>query len=583
MRRHTGATGQRRRDRRPPSKGLAKAPTGIDGIDQITGGGLPRGRPTLVCGTPGCGKTLFAIEFLVRGAKQFGEPGVFVAFEETADELRDNVRSLGFELDDMVERGQLVVDHVHVERSEIEETGEYNLDGLFVRIAHAIDKVKAKRVVLDTIEVLFSGFSNEAVLRAELRRLFGWLKNKGVTAVITGERGERSLTRRGLEEYVSDCVLLLDQRIEDQVSTRRLRIVKYRGTAHGTNEYPFLIDEHGMSVLPITALGLHHAVSNELVSTGVPALDMMLGGSGLYRGSSVLVSGTAGSGKSSLAAHFAAASCRRGERCLYFAYEESEAQVVRNMRSIGLDLQPWLDKGLLQIHAARPSTHGLEMHLVAIHKLVRDVRPQAIVIDPINLIAAGTVAGTTAMLVRLIDFFKGNGITAFFTSLTGGGANLEQTDVGVSSLIDSWLLVRDLEINGERNRTLVILKSRGMNHSNQVREFLLTSAGIELRDAYLGVHGVLTGSARLGQEARDREVELVKLEQTTRARGELAARRVAIAAQIGTLQAQLDVVSSDLDRISGEQRGHEQRAATDQQAMSTSRRAPKPNGARHGR
>ncbi len=575
--------GQRRAARSPPD-GIPKAPTGIGGIDEVTGGGLPRGRPTLVCGTPGCGKTLFAMEFLVRGATQFDEPGVFVAFEETAEELRDNVRSLGFDLDHMVKRRQLLVDHVRVERSEIAETGEYNLDGLFIRIAHAIETVKAKRVVLDTLEALFSGFSEDAILRAELRRLFGWLKGKGVTAVITGERGDRHLTRRGLEEYVSDCVILLDQRIHEQVTTRRLRIVKYRGTAHGTNEYPFLIDEQGMSVLPITSLGLEHAVSDDLISTGVPALDAMFGGKGFYRGTSVLVSGTAGSGKTSLASHFVGASCRRGERCLFFAYEESEAQVVRNMRSIGLDLRPWIDKGLLQIHSARPSSHGLEMHLVAIHKLVRKVRPQAIVMDPIsNLIAVGTRNETNAMLVRLIDFFKASGITAMFTSLTTLGEALERAEIGVSSLIDSWLVVRDLELNGERNRTLVILKSRGMKHSNQVREFLLTSSGVELRDAYLGVHGVLTGSARLGQEARDREDELFRHAETMRVESDLAVRRQTIKTQIAALQDQLRTVGGDLARVTGERRRRGERAGGDRRAMSVSRHAPRSNGTRDGK
>jgi circadian clock protein KaiC len=577
-----GSLGRRRETSAPPN-GLAKAPTGIEGVDQITGGGLPRGRPTLVCGMPGCGKTLFAMEFLVRGALQFDEPGVFVAFEETADELRDNVRSLGFDLDAMARRKQLIIDHVRVERSEIEESGEYNLDGLFIRIAHAIETVNARRVVLDTIEALFSGFSDDTTLRAELRRLFGWLKGKGLTAVITGERGDRHLTRRGLEEYVSDCVIVLDQRVHDQVSTRRLRIVKYRGTAHGTNEYPYLIDEHGMSVLPITSLGLKHAVSNELISTGVPALDVMFGGKGFYRGTSVLVSGTAGSGKTSIAAHFVAASCRRGERCLFFAYEESEAQIVRNMRSVGVDLRPWIDKGLLQIHSARPSTHGLETHLVAIHKLVRKVRPRAIVVDPIsNLVAAGTVSQTNATLVRLIDFLKASAITAMFTSLTTQGDRLEQTELGVSSLIDSWLLVRDLELNGERNRTLVILKSRGMPHSNQVREFLLTSSGIELRDPYLGVHGVLTGSARLAREASDREDELLRLEETTRVQGDLTIRRQAINAQIAALQDQLRIIAGDLDRVMGEQRRRGRRLGGDRNAMSASRRAVKANGARSG-
>jgi circadian clock protein KaiC len=574
----------RRRAARSPPEGIAKAPTGIGGIDQITGGGLPRGRPTLVCGTAGCGKTLFAMEFLVRGAMQFDEPGVFVAFEETADELRDNVRSLGFDLDHLVRSKRLIVDHVRVERSEIEETGDYNLDGLFIRVAHAIDTVKARRVVLDTIEALFSGFSDDAILRAELRRLFGWLKDRGVTAVITGERGDRHLTRRGLEEYVSDCVILLDQRIHDQVSTRRLRIVKYRGTAHGTNEYPFLIDEQGMSVLPITSLGLEHAVSDELISTGVPALDLMFGGKGFYRGTSVLVSGTAGSGKTSIAARFAAASCRRRERCLYFAYEESEAQIVRNMRSVGLDLRPWIDRGLLQIHAARPSSHGLEMHLVAIHKLVRTLRPQAVVMDPIsNLIAVGTPSETNATLVRLLDLFKASGITAMFTSLTASSAGAEQSEVGVSSLIDSWLLVRDLEQNGERNRTLVILKSRGMSHSNQVREFLLTSSGIELRDVYLGTHGALTGSARLGQEARDREDEVLGRETAVRVQSNLAVQRQAVEAQIASLQDQLRSIAVDLGSATGKRRRRQQRAGGDRHAMSVSRHAPSPNGARSGK
>jgi circadian clock protein KaiC len=444
-------------------------------------------------------------------------------------------------------------------------------------------------VVIDTIECLFSGFANKTVLRAELRRLFRWLKDKGVTALITGERGDGRLTREGLEEYVSDCVLVLDNRMADQLCTRRLRIVKYRGTAHGTNEYPFLIDERGISVLPITSLGLDHAVSDDLVSTGVAGLDDMFGGKGFYRGTSVLVSGTAGSGKTSIAAHFVQASCQRGEPCLYFAYEESQAQVVRNMRSIGVDLAPWLAKGLLRIHAARPSSHGLEMHLVTIHKLVREMKPRAVVMDPIsNLNSVGSSSETSSMLVRLIDFFKGLGITAMFTTLTSGGDEAERTDVGVSSLIDSWLVVRDLEQNGERNRTLVILKSRGMNHSNQVREFLLSRSGIEVRDAYLGQHGVLTGSARLAQEARDREKALVVVEQTVRAGVELASKRAAIAAQIAALQEQLQTITGAAERATGDDLRRSQRFVGDQRAMSSSRREsvarskPKTNGARHG-
>lgn len=530
----------------PP--GIPKAPTGIEGLDEITGGGLPRGRPTLVCGSAGCGKTLFAIEFLVRGATQFGEPGVFMAFEETAAELAANVQSLGFPLDKMVANHQLLVDQVRVERSEIEETGDYNLDGIFIRLAHAIDTIQAKRVVLDTIENLFSGFTNVGILRAELRRLFGWLKERGVTAIITGERGDGQLTRQGLEEYVSDCVILLDHRVIDQRSTRRLRIVKYRGSAHGTNEYPFLIDEQGISVFPITSVELQHPVSNEIVSTGVPAIDGMLGAKGLYRGTSVLLSGTAGTGKTSVCSDFIREACQRGERCLLFAYEESQEQIVRNMRSIGVDLQPWIDKGLLQVHSTRPSAYGLEMHLVAVHKLVQQFEPQDIVMDPIsNLISVGNFEETNAMLLRVVDFFKTRNITALYTSLTTPGGSMETSDVGISSLIDTWFLLRNVELNGERNRTLFVLKSRGMNHSNKVREFLLTSHGIELREAYLGSNGVLTGSARQAQEVRDREDEMKRLEKAAHREGVMAVSRRSIEAQIDVLRAELEVITNELE------------------------------------
>jgi circadian clock protein KaiC len=462
---------------------LPKAATGIPGLDAITGGGLPRGRPTLVCGGAGCGKTLLAMEFLVRGATELGEPGVFMAFEETAEELAQNVRGLGFDLDELARQGRLLVDHVQLERSEIEETGEYDLEGLFIRLGHAIDSLGAKRVVLDTIETLYGGLSNTALLRGELRRLFRWLKEKGVTAIITGERGQATLTRHGLEEYVSDCVIALDHRVSEQLSTRRLRIVKYRGTAHGTNEYPFLIDENGISVMPITSLGLGHEASDERISTGVPRLDAMLGGAGVYRGSSVLVTGTAGTGKTSLAAHFAEATCRRGERCLYFAFEESESQLARNMRSIGLDLAAWARKGLLRFDAMRPSAYGLEMHLATIHKLVARHQPRAVVVDPITtFLRAGASVEVEAMVVRLLDFLKANGITALFTSLTHGGHSLEGSEIAVSSLIDTWIFLRDIERGGERNRGVHVIKSRGMAHSNQVREFLLTDEGVQIRD-----------------------------------------------------------------------------------------------------
>ena len=463
--------------------GIQKTATGIQGLDEITGGGLPRGRPTLVCGGAGCGKTLLATEFLVRGATDFDEAGVFMAFEETATELGQNVRSLGFDLEALIRDKKLLIDHVHLERSEIEETGDYDLEGLFVRLGHAIAAVNAKRVVLDTLESLFSGLSNDAVLRSELRRLFRWLKERGVTAIITGEKGEGALTRHGLEEYVSDCVILLDHRVTEQLSTRRLRIVKYRGSMHGTNEFPFLIEDHGISVLPITSAKLDHEAPTERVSTGITRLDAMLGGKGYYRGGSILISGTAGTGKTSIAAHFAAACCARDEKCSYFAFEESPKQLVRNMRSIGLDLQPWIDNKLLQLHSARPSLHGLEMHLAVLHKAIRDFRPRGVVIDPIsNFTVAGPSNESQAMLTRLVDFLKAEQITAVFTSLVGGMATLEVVDVGISSIIDTWLLVRDLEMNGERNRALYLLKSRGMAHSNQVREFLLTDHGVELAE-----------------------------------------------------------------------------------------------------
>ena len=553
---------------------LPKAPTGIQGLDEVTGGGLPRGRPTLVCGSAGCGKTLLAMEFLVRGATQFGEPGVFLAFEETADELAQNVRSLGFDLDELVEQQKLLVDYVHVERGEIEETGEYDLEGLFIRLGYAIDTLGAKRVALDTIEALFGGLSDQAILRAELRRLFRWLKDKGVTAVITAERGDGTLTRQGLEEYVSDCVILLDHRVTENLSTRRLRVVKYRGSVHGTNEYPFLIDEHGFSVLPVTSLGLRHEVSDERVSTGVPRLDAMLGGAGVYRGSSVLISGTAGAGKSSLSAHFADASCRRGERCLYLASEESEGQIVRNMRSIGLDLAPWVPKGLLRFVAERPTSAGLETHLAAMHKQVRDFKPALVVVDPIsNLTAAGTTHEVCQMVVRLIDFLKATQTTAVLTNLTSGGAAEEATEVGISSLIDTWLLLRDIELGGERNRGMYVLKSRGMAHSNQIREFRLTARGIELLDVYTGPDGVLTGSMRVAQEAREREAAEARRQEVGRRRRELERKRRALEAQMAMLRAQFETEEEELRLLTEQAQADEKQVRQSVAEMARSRKA----------
>ena len=484
--------------RRPARRPIAKAPTGIVGLDEITNGGLPRGRPTLVCGGAGCGKTLLAMEFLVRGVLKYDEPGVFMSFEETVDDLVENALSLGFDLRRLSTRRRLLLDHVRLERAELTETGEYDLEGLFVRLGHAIDSIGARRVVLDTIETLFSGLSDRFVVRAELARLFRWLKTRRVTAIVTGEREAEHLTRHGLEEYVSDCVILLDQRVLEQSATRRLRIVKYRGSAHGGNEMPFLIDDHGVSVLPITSLGLAHQATTAHVSTGIPGLDAMFRRKGYYRGNSVLVSGTAGTGKSSLAAHFAEAACRRGERCLFFALEESPSQITRNMRSIGVDLEPWIRRNLLRVQAQRPTALGLEAHLVAMHRLIDDWQPRVVVVDPVtNMTAVGSEIEVKAMLARLIDFLKLRQITALFTSLTEGGGAAERTDLGVSSLMDVWMLLGNPEANGERNRAIQIVKARGMAHSNQVREFVMTDHGIILLEVSRRPDGsVAIGSAR---------------------------------------------------------------------------------------
>ena len=563
---------------------LPKSPTGISGLDEITGGGLPKGRPTLVCGSAGSGKSMLGVEFLVRGAIQFNEPGVLVTFEELPQDIITNARSLGFDIDKLVEKKKLFLDYVRIERNEIQETGEYDLEGIFVRLNYAIEAIGAKRVVLDTIESLFTGLTNQAILRSELRRLFGWLKQKGVTAIITGEKGDGTLTRNGLEEYVSDCVIMLDHRVIDQVSTRRLRIVKYRGSTHGTNEYPFLINENGFSVLPISSLGLSHDVSTERISSGVPRLDSMLGGKGFYRGSSVLISGTAGTGKSSLAGFFADAASRRGERSLYFAFEESPQQITRNMRSIGLNLDPWVKKGLLQFHASRPTLYGLETHLAVMHKQVKDFKPQVVIIDPIsNLVNTGSANEVRAMLLRLVDFLKSQQITALFTSLSSPDMkNLEQTDVGISSIMDSWLLLRDIELGGERNRGLYVLKSRGMAHSNQIREFVLTDKGIDLRDIYVGPEGVLTGSMRVAQEAREHAQKVFRETEIETKKRKLARKRAALEAQIAALKAEFEGEEAEIGRVLIQENRIVQQAEMDEVAMARSRRADKATALRNG-
>jgi len=555
-----------------PMDGIAKCPTGIQGLDEVTFGGLPRGRPTLVCGGAGCGKTLLGMEFLVRGATQYDEPGVCVSFEETAEELAHNVESLGFGVNALISQKKLAIDCVQIERSMVEEAGEYDLEALFVRLGQAVNSIGAKRVVLDSIESLFASLANEAILRSELRRLFRWLKDRKLTAVVTGERGEGRLTRHGLEEYISDCVILLDHRVTETVFTRRLRVVKYRGSTHGTNEYPFLIDRDGISVLPVTSIDLKHAVSDERISTGIPALDCMLGGRGYFRGSSILISGTAGTGKTSVAAHFADGACARGERCIMFSFEESADQLTRNMRSIGINLGRWVDKGLLLIHAARPTTFGLEMHLVKMHKIIRDFDPSIVVVDPVTgLIDSGTQAETRSMLLRLIDFLKEKQITALMTTLTGGAAAQEQTEVNISSLVDTWLLLRDIESGGERNRGLYILKSRGAAHSNQIREFLLTDHGVELRNVYLGETGLLTGSARVAQEAKDASQALLAEQEIETRQCALDRKRKAVEAQMAVLRLELETEAEQSRRLIAQGQIKLKKREQDQDKMAKSR------------
>tara|TARA_R110002020_G_scaffold174704_3_gene366214 strand:+ start:58 stop:1752 length:1695 start_codon:yes stop_codon:yes gene_type:complete len=526
-----------------------KTPSGVEGLDEITEGGYPKGRPTLICGSAGCGKTLLSMQFLIKGILEHDEPGVFISFEEPSDDLTLNVKSLGFDLEQLKAEKKLVVDHVRVERSEIEEAGEYDLDGLFIRLGYAIDSINASRVVLDTIESLFAGLDNQAILRAELRRLFHWLKQKGVTALITGERGESTLTRQGLEEYVSDCVILLDHRVIEQVSTRRIRIVKYRGSTHGTNEYPFLIDEHGISVLPITSLKLDNEVSSEVVSTGVPGLDEMFEKSGFYRGSSILVSGTAGTAKTSIACYFADKQCKKGEKTILFAFEESPRQLVRNMKSIGIDLERHMKKGLLLIHSSRPTLNGLELHLLTLRKLIKEFVPTTVIIDPIsNLLSVGTEHEVRSMLVRLIDMLKANNITAMLTSLTKHTDNFRTNfaEESISSLVDTWLAVRDMEGIGERNRGIFVIKSRGMGHSNQVREFIITSKGIELLNVEVGPEGILTGAARDANKLNRKLSEIKLQSELQRKDREIERKRKVLEANIEALKNEFDSVQEEL-------------------------------------
>lgn len=552
---------------------LPKTRTGIGGLDDLTLGGLPTGRPTLLCGAAGCGKTLFGMTFLVNGIEKFGEPGVFMSFEEREGELAANVHSLGFDVKNLIAKKQLFIDYVRIERAEIEESGEYDLEGLFVRLDHAIKSVGAKRVVLDTIEALFSGLADTAVLRAELRRLFNWLKDRGVTAVITAERGEGHLTRFGIEEYVSDCVILLDNRVQDQIVTRRLRVIKYRGSSHGTNEYPFLIDDEGISVLPITSAGLAHAISDEVVPTGVKDLDAMLGRGGYFKGSSVLLSGLAGTGKSTFGATFADAACKRGERSLFFAFEESPDQIVRNMRSVGIDLGQHVKSGLLRFEAARPSLFGFEMHLARMNRDIEQFNPAVIVVDPISAFR-GPSSEIHATLIRLADICKTRGVTAVFTSLSAVDEHMSESERSVSSLMDTWISLHDVEADGERNRVLHVLKSRGMRHSKQVREYELRDDGIHLIVPYLGPEGVLTGAARLTQEARAREVERERDELTEQRKRQMARKRAALERQIAEMRADLEADEDEISELVDYQNVRSASVTSDRAAMAKKRGVP---------
>jgi circadian clock protein KaiC len=548
---------------------LEKARTGIPGLDQITGGGLPQGRVTLVAGSAGAGKTLLGLNFLVAGAREYAEPGVLMSFEESESKVALNVRSLGFDLDELQRDGLLAVLAFRVEPSEYIAAGEFDFEPLFAILDDAIQRVGAKRVVLDTIEVLFGAFGDDSIVRAELNRLARWLEDRGVTVIVTGERGDNNgLTRHGIEEYVTDCVIVLDHRVSAEICTRRLRVVKYRGSAHGTNEYPFLISARGFTVLPITSVALDYAASEERIPTGIPRLDHMLGG-GIFRGSTLMVSGTAGTGKTSLGAHLVNSACLRGERALMILLEESPEQVMRNMRSLGLDLRPWFEAGLLRIWAARPSAYGLETHLAVLARLIEEETPSVAVLDGIASLAHGTMnAEMTSIVARQLDLLKSQGITSLITALGQGEA---VSTVSISSMVDTWLLLRNVEANGERNRLLFVLKSRGTAHSNQVREFVLTDHGVELVDVYIGAAGVLAGSARVTQQAAERDAELRVAEELGHRQRELRRSVIEREAHLMAVQDQLDAERTEIERIDLREGHQVADTEADRSAMATRR------------
>jgi len=528
---------------------LKKSPSGIPGFDEITGGGLPQGRSTLVCGDAGAGKTMLGMQFLVRGATEGQEPGVFVAFEETESDLKRNVASLGWDLETLCGERRLAVESVSVSSEEMAEAGQYDLEGLFVRLDAAIRDVGASRIVLDTVETLFGVFTDAHVVRAEFRRLLRWLKDRGITAVVTAERGEEGLTRFGIEEYVSDCVIDLSQGMRGQTTRRHLRVLKYRGSGHGTNAYPFLIGQNGIHLFAVTELGLDFPVFEERISSGIDRLDEMLGGRGFYRGSSILLSGTAGTGKSSISASFADAACARGEQALYISYEEPRLQIVRNMQSIGIDLQKWHESGNLRFHTTRVTTHGLEEHFFLVKGLIEESPPNVVVIDPVsNLLQLGSPEEVKNLLTRLIDFLKSRGITTLVTELITGGHSIEATNTDISSLMDAWLLLRDMESGGERSRVLYVLKARGMSHSHQVREFLLTDQGVSLLDVYAGPEGLITGTARYTQEAQEEAEHKRRLEEIQRKKNELERKRKLKEARLKEIEAELQDEEEKLEQ-----------------------------------
>jgi circadian clock protein KaiC len=548
---------------------LKKVASGISGLDEMTDGGLPRGRPTLVCGTAGCGKTMLGLQFLVRGAMDHGEPGVLVTFEETPADLTANVAGVGWDLADLQRRKQLVIEYIKVEPNQIQETGAYDLEGLFIRLGAAIDAIGAKRVVIDTLEVLFAALADQTTLRSELRRLFGWLKDRGVTAVITAESGDGTLTRHGLEEYVSDCVIFLDHRVTRQVSTRRLRIVKYRGSSHGTDETPFMIDTHGFRVMPAASMRLAHDAPEQRVSTGVARLDLMLGGAGYFRGGSILITGTPGSGKTSLAAAFLAAGCARGERAILFSFEESPQQLTRNLRSVSIALEHHIQEGCLRVLATRPTAYGLEGHLASMLHAVEEHDPRLVVVDPISAFN-GANDDLTAMLTRLIDSLKERQVTAVCTSLTTSDDDVLMPVAGV---VDAWLSLAMVETNGERNRSLQVVKARGTRHSNQVRELLISDTGIDLLDVYTGTGAVVMGTGRQIREAVDVEDVIEHQERAEARQRRLDRQRSAVEAKIAVLQADFDVETESFERATHAEARSDSRRSTEVEALKLARHA----------